>query len=172
MFWIIWQIFSQWSTLSVKFSSSRKMGVSTCIWTELYFVFIGGVGHWFRCLLGICKFRPNYWSSRHSISWTPYLRSCPMNTPWSLDVSSVLADDAFQVVIACIRHVVRIVVHAVVFVLADFRLENLKKKTIFHWISLFQKVPTYLGCIADYHIAYVIFLWIINISLSVNCISK
>lgn len=157
MFWIIWQIFSQWSTLSVKFSSSRKMGVSTCIWTELYFVFIGGVGHWFMCLLGICKFRPNYWSSRHSISWTPYLRSCPMNTPWSLDVSSVLADDAFQVVIACIRHVVRIVVHAVVFVLADFRLENFKKKNNFPLNQFIPKGTSLfrMYCWLSYSLCYI-----------------
>lgn len=45
-----------------------------------------------------------------------------MNTSWFLDIRSVPADDAFQIVIAWIRHVVCIIVHAVVFVLADFRI--------------------------------------------------
>lgn len=54
-----------------------------------------------------------------------------MNTSWLLDIRSVLADDAFQVVVAWIGHG-WIVIHAVVFVLADFRLENFFKKSFFH----------------------------------------
>lgn len=91
-----------------------------------------------------------------------------MNTSWLLDIRSVLADDAFQVVVAWIGHG-WIVIHAVVFVLADFRLENfLKNQFSIKSVDSQSHQPKNVLLII---MANVILLWIIKILLSIALVN-